>query len=542
MIRAMTKRLIHLPATFSLLFTGMLNNRVSRHTHLVLLIFLLAATWKPVDGIPSSPVSATAPATDTVRIDTIRSEAIDATAGIAFWNKQAIILSNAKFQQKMIPGLVSFGEDGTYLADPQALDRTPKKMLAANDPFAHAPVGMAIATRANVLYYTAPGNGNRAKDKIYALPVEKAPSGEKIALSPVYADMLPFCEGDDAYRHPAVDGNNTFLVFASDRRGTMGGFDLFLVQKEGAGWGRPVHLGNEINSVEDELYPFIDNQNNLFFSSEGHSGFGGLDLYMSRYTGDGWERPINLMKLINSAGDDFGLKIDATNNTGFITSVDNRGNRQGHMYRLRPNRQGQLSGELLDNALTAFEEMFGVAFTSTADQKMTIPQAVEMREVQAEKTKPVEEQKAEEQKAEKEIKEVSTSDPRPQEFVAARKEPAQPVVQKEQKPTVPVEEKVAEEKPLEEPQAEEKDAVIFRVQITSTRSSVAGKKETIGGKSYTVFEYYYKGAYRQAVGAFRELSEASAFQSKCRSAGFSQAFVAAFINNERVTDPAVFRN
>ena len=90
-------------------------------------------------------------------------------------------------------------------------------------------------------------------------------------------------------------------------------------------------------------------------------------------------------------------------------------------------------------------------------------------------------------------------------------------------------------------QEEEEDAVIFRVQITATRSSVAGKKITIDGRSYTVFEYKYKGAYRQTVGAFSDLDEAIEFQSTCRNAGYKQAFVAAFINNERVTDTAVFK-
>lgn len=508
---------------------------------------------------------------DTVHIDTINSENFNVNAGIAFCNEQAIILSNAKFQQKMLPGHVSFGEDGTYLADPEELNHTPNKLLAAKDPFAHAPAGMAVADDARVIYFTAPENGTRGKDKIFAVPFEKGPSDEKITLSPLYADMLPFCEGNDVYRHPAVAKNDAFLVFASDRKGSMGGFDLFLVQKKGDNWGEPVHLGTEINSVKDELYPFLDSENNLFFSSAGHSGFGGLDLYMSRFSGDGWERPINLMNVINGSGDEFGLKMDAENNTGFFTSIENRGNQQGHMYRLRTVQQGRLSGELLEMAIAAFEEMFGVEFTSTAEQKMTIPQAFELGAVKSEKPTT-----ADKDKAVKEVKEVSPTDPGPQEFVAARKEPAQPEVRKEEKttresvetaPEITTEKRddtteaaeTAEAKnngvtkpgqtgepevnktQKEEAQTADKDVVTFRVQITSTRSSAAGKKVTIAGKSYTVFEYNYKGAYRQTVGAFRDLDDAKAFQSKCRSAGYSQAFVAAFINDERVTDPAVFK-
>ena len=572
MNRAMTKQLIQLPVTFSLPLTRVFNNHFSRRVSLVLLSALLTATGTQAIGVSSQPVSALAPPanTDTVRIDTVRSDAIDAGAGIAFYNEQAIILSNSKFQQKMIPGLISFGEDGTYLADPEALDRTPKKLLAWKDPFAHAPAGMATATGSSVLYYTAPENDSRGKDKIFAVPIESGSSGAKVTLAPVYADMLPFCEGSDAYRHPAVPENNAFMVFASDRKGSMGGFDLFLVQKEGNSWGRPIHLGNEINSVKDELYPFLDSENNLYFSSEGHSGFGGLDIYMCRYAGDGWERPINLMNVINGPGDEYGLKINARNSTGFFTSIDHRGNMSSQLFKLQP-KQGELSEELLDMALTSFEEMFGVEFASSAEQKMTIPQAFEMKEIQTEKATVVEDDKAE-----KDIEEVLPTDPRPQEFVAARSTPDKPTVREEQKDTgkqagtttqektvAVMPEKTAEPKENATAetterlraaevagttaqqaveQVEEKDAVIFRVQITSTRSSVAGKKETIDGRSYTVFEYNYKGAYRQTVGAFRDLDKAKAFQTKCRNAGYSQAFVAAFINDERVTDPAVFRN
>jgi hypothetical protein len=599
MNRAMTNRLTQLPVTFSLLVTYILKNYLPRLIPSVLLALLFTTTATVVEGSPSYPVlfePVPSPILDTVRIDTVRSEAIHAAEGVAFYNDQVIILSNSKYQQKMVPGHLSFGEDGTYLADPEVLDRTPTKLLAVKDPFAHAPAGMAISTGARVLYYTAPENGTQGKDKIFAVPIEKNPSGSKVTMDPVYAKMLPFCDGSDTYRHPAVTENNEFMIFASDRKGSMGGFDLFLVQKEGDGWGRIVHMGNEINSVKDELYPFLDSEKNLFYSSAGHSGFGGHDIYMCRYTGDGWERPINLMNVINSEGDDIGLKIAAANNTGFFTSIDIKGNKTGKLFKLQPNQQGHLSGEILAMALTSFEEMFGVAFTSSAEQKMTIPQAFQVREVQAELSKADETQDKDdtEDKAEKRVDEVSQTDPTPQEFTAARKDPVKPPVQK--KPDVQKEQKATEEfaaatppektkvvEPTEttvttvttvttetsqttettktdgmqtdqadaeaaeidvqqeEAQAEEKDAVIFRVQITSTRSSVAGKKITIDGRSYTVFEYNYKGAYRQTVGAFRDLDEAKAFQTKCRNAGYSQAFVAAFINDERVTDPAVFK-
>jgi hypothetical protein len=64
---------------------------------------------------------------------------------------------------------------------------------------------------------------------------------------------------------------------------------------------------------------------------------------------------------------------------------------------------------------------------------------------------------------------------------------------------------------------------------------------TIDGTRYPTFEYYYKGAYRITVGAFPTVQEALALRTKCKSSGYSQAFVAAFRGNERELDPAVFR-
>ena len=83
--------------------------------------------------------------------------------------------------------------------------------------------------------------------------------------------------------------------------------------------------------------------------------------------------------------------------------------------------------------------------------------------------------------------------------------------------------------------------VVFRVQISSSTKSTGGKQVMISGKSYETFEYFYVGAYRQCVGNFRDLDEANALKNSCRAAGYSQAFVAAFINDERVTDPAVIK-
>jgi hypothetical protein len=83
------------------------------------------------------------------------------------------------------------------------------------------------------------------------------------------------------------------MIFASDRNGSLGGFDLFISRKEGEAWSAPENIGRLINTKSDELHPFLDNSDNLYFSSCGHPGYGGYDIFVSRLTEkDGKNRQI----------------------------------------------------------------------------------------------------------------------------------------------------------------------------------------------------------------------------------------------------------
>jgi hypothetical protein len=85
------------------------------------------------------------------------------------------------------------------------------------------------------------------------------------------------------------------------------------------------------------------------------------------------------------------------------------------------------------------------------------------------------------------------------------------------------------------------DIIVYRVQIISNTKPVGTQNITVAGKTYNSFEYLYKGAYRTTIGEFSNLAEATRLQIICRQNGFSQAFVVAFKNNIRSTDPSLFR-
>lgn len=106
--------------------------------------------------------------------------------------------------------------------------------------------------------------------------------------------------------HPALSDDEKSLYFISDRPEGFGGTDLYVSKKTDSGWSEPVNLGNKINTSENEMFPFVDETNTLFFASKGHVGLGGLDVF-SIDLNDENATPVNMGYPINSSKDDFNL-------------------------------------------------------------------------------------------------------------------------------------------------------------------------------------------------------------------------------------------
>jgi outer membrane protein OmpA-like peptidoglycan-associated protein len=144
---------------------------------------------------------------------------------------------------------------------------------------------------------------------------------------------LPFNSDEYSTAHPTLSRNGQLLYFVSDMPGGVGGKDLYVSRLEGSQWSTPVSLGREINTKNDEVFPFADDSGNLYFSTAGRrNGLGGLDIYYAILSSDG-TKVIDILPLdapINSKADDFGIITDATRNTGYLSS-----NREGddNIYR-----------------------------------------------------------------------------------------------------------------------------------------------------------------------------------------------------------------
>lgn len=127
--------------------------------------------------------------------------------------------------------------------------------------------------------------------------------------------------------HPTLTDNGQVLIFASNMAGGEGGMDLWYAtyDRKKKTFVNPVNLGKEINTRDNEMYPHLRLDGNLYFSSDKPEGMGGLDIYKSVSVGDNkWGKPENMKYPLNSAGDDFGIIFESGKEQGYLSS-----NRQG---------------------------------------------------------------------------------------------------------------------------------------------------------------------------------------------------------------------
>ncbi|BDS13333.1 OmpA family protein [Aureispira anguillae] len=147
---------------------------------------------------------------------------------------------------------------------------------------------------------------------------------------------LPFNHTDIDQAHPALTKSETILVFASNEKGGYGGMDLWASYLKDGEWSKPINLGARINTAGDEVFPYIHQDGTLFFSSNGWSSLGGLDVFMAtqvyNHPDSLWEFPFNVGSPINSQNDDFGFIINKDKTEGYFSSVREEGSGGDDIY------------------------------------------------------------------------------------------------------------------------------------------------------------------------------------------------------------------
>lgn len=165
---------------------------------------------------------------------------------------------------------------------------------------------------------------------------------------------LPFTSDNYSTAHPALSPDERTLYFASDMPGTLGQSDLFKVSiNDNGGFGTPENLGKSINTEGKETFPFVTDENEIYFASDGRPGLGGLDVYAGKLNKEGTISDIqNLGTDINSPQDDFAYVIDPVSRIGYFSSNKEGGQESDDIYKFIENRAlrcvQELNGAITD--------------------------------------------------------------------------------------------------------------------------------------------------------------------------------------------------
>lgn len=256
--------------------------------------------------------------------------------GTHFIDENTVILASSKRRNWVVGHIDSWSGDYFYNMYKAKVDengmigKTKRMKSDAHTKFHDGP--STYCKKTGYVYFTRNDftDGNRGGDlngtthlKIYRAKLD----GNKL----VDAQELSINNSEYSTAHPALSMDGERLYFSSNRAGGFGGMDLYYVNldKNGLPVGEPVNLGSKVNTSEDEVFPFVNTTENiLFFSSEGHFGLGGLDVFVAKLDKSGNAKNIeNLGSPINSPYDDFSFANNSSQQKGYFSS--NRPNGAG---------------------------------------------------------------------------------------------------------------------------------------------------------------------------------------------------------------------
>lgn len=195
--------------------------------------------------------------------------------------------------------------------------------------------------------YSKPINGQDLGAKIYKSDRASGEWGEP-------QEVKLFNDSSITVAHPALSPDGERLYFASDAPGSVGGKDIWVAEQDGDEWVNPQPLGKSINTTADEMYPFVHPDGSLYFSSNGHPGYGGLDMFKAVRDTTIKDSVVwmlyNMATPLNSNGDDFGITFEGESQNGYFSS--NRNDKKGFdkIYQfVLPEMEFIAEGNITDN-------------------------------------------------------------------------------------------------------------------------------------------------------------------------------------------------
>ena len=175
---------------------------------------------------------------------------------------------------------------------------------------------ISLTSDGKTMYFT------RCEDDFEAAQIWKSERSGGEWSEPVLITLFP--DSSISCAHPSISFDGSQLYFVSDAQDGYGQKDIYVSTFAEGKWGIPQNLGSQINTSGNEMFPYIRHDGVLFFSSNGHTGLGGLDIYMAEKDSTGNWTVTNMMAPINSPNDDFGITFSRNNDFGYFSSNRNQ--------------------------------------------------------------------------------------------------------------------------------------------------------------------------------------------------------------------------
>ncbi|OEK09206.1 hypothetical protein A8C32_10780 [Flavivirga aquatica] len=257
----------------------------------------------------------------TFKLEQIDNENSSNDFGLSFYGNNKVAFASARNTKNP-----SYSWNKLPYLDLYSATLTPENVLEDIKEFSEAintssHESNAIFTKDGKTMYFNRTNTTRKKTDAIKIAHVKIYKAEFVDGNWSNVTALPFTSNVYSTEHPALSKDEKTLYFASDMPGTLGSFDIYKVAINDNGtYGEPENLGTTINTKHREQFPFISEFNVLYFSSIGHEGYGGLDIFRSNMVNDGFDKPVNLGGSINSNLDDFAYVVKEKENKGFLSS------------------------------------------------------------------------------------------------------------------------------------------------------------------------------------------------------------------------------
>lgn len=273
---------------------------------------------------------------DAYKLDTVSFNSKFDDFGAAFYGNDTVVFSSARSKTTWITKKHGWtgnnytqvyaavkGSDGKYGAPMLFSDKNDAKY---ND----GPI--CVASDRKTIYYTRNSveKKERSLDGTYKLHIYQTSMVRK-TLMPL--TELQFNNHEFNCAHPAISADGQTIYFASDMGGGQGGMDIWYckIGPDGA-WGTPINLGDKVNTPGNELFPYITADNVLYFSSNGHEGLGGLDVYECKIKENKARKIYNMGKPVNSEFDDFAYNLSPDTKKAFLSSNRKTGGMNDDIY------------------------------------------------------------------------------------------------------------------------------------------------------------------------------------------------------------------